>query len=90
MSNENSIISNYYDEDSVSTKTNHHKNKFIAKRECKSQSRPQSTQNLKKPEILEKKLENLEKKQVLWKERSHVWGKEKKNYEKALFNVILR
>ena len=37
---------------------------------------------------LSKRIENLEKKQDLWKERAHVWEKEKKTYQVAMESVI--
>ena len=36
---------------------------------------------------LVKRVENLEKKQELWKERAIVWDKERKSYQKTLTNV---
>lgn len=36
---------------------------------------------------LSKRVESLEKKQDLWKERAHVWEKEKKTYQAAMENV---
>ena len=37
---------------------------------------------------LSKRVENLEKKQDLWRERSQVWEKERKSYQIAIENVI--
>lgn len=36
---------------------------------------------------LVKRVENLEKKQELWKERANVWEKERKNFKKTINNV---
>ena len=37
---------------------------------------------------LVKRVETLEKKQELWKERASVWDKERKSFQKAINNVI--
>ena len=37
-----------------------------------------------------KRVENLEKKQELWRERATVWEKERRSYKKAIDNVMVR
>jgi hypothetical protein len=46
-----------------------------------------SSQKTSSQSKLVKKVENLEKKQELWKERANVWDKERRTYKKALENV---
>ena len=87
MSKQNSIIFNYYEDESFSSKS-HNRSKIIVKHDNnKPHSRAISNKQLKEPNRLDKKVENLVKKQELWKEREQVWGKERKNLEKALKNV---
>ena len=52
----------------------------------KSTFRSLSQKNCSQKKLV-KKVENLEKKQELWRERANVWDKERKTYKKALDNV---
>ncbi|OMJ83468.1 hypothetical protein SteCoe_15568 [Stentor coeruleus] len=86
MSNQNSICLNYFEDDSFVVKS-FNRSRFIVKNCNKTHSRPGSNKKISEPVVLEKKVECLEKKQVLWKERGQVWDKEKRNLEKALKNA---
>lgn len=87
MSNQNSVCFNYFEDDNFVVKS-FNRSKFIVKNGSKAHSRPGSNKKIREPEVLEKKVECLQKKQVLWKERGQVWDKEKRNLEKALKNVV--
>lgn len=64
MINQNSITFDYFQEDSFANKSSY-RTKFIVKHDSKP-SRPQSSKiRQKEPVLLEKKVENLEKKQEL-------------------------
>jgi hypothetical protein len=80
----NSFLGSYIDDDYRPVKRG-----LIVKHDPnRSFSRPGSVKKPRIPALLEKKVESLEKKQELWKEREQVWGKEKKNLQQALKNVI--
>lgn len=86
MNNQKSLLLNF-DDDRFSNKSQFRSKILVKHPADRAKSRPLSAKKNAEPEILEKKVENLEKKQVLWKERNQVWDKQKKNYEKALQNV---
>ena len=89
MSNQNSIGFNYYDDDSFQTKTQSRSKILVKHDKNRPKSKPLSGKRTAEPELLERKVEDLEKKQELWRERNQVWGKQKKTYEKALLNVAI-